>query len=212
MRFRKKVLSFIMVCVLCLATTTSVFASDTNVNAADIVQNVVDKNYLNASVTQLLGNDYRDIWNEFFAGHYGVEELKNTLYAEGYSEIAEMNEVAVKIVDNRNNDLIYYYYYKFYQNASGEKVAAMFIHSPNTRNMYGIYAEKIDTNNMGSEYYSLVEGDMPEISTYDTIGFLCGLSGTVACSAYSAMLFAFVPASIIVGLTCGAAFDWVCSR
>ena len=46
----------------------------------------------------------------------------------------------------------------------------------------------------------------------NSTSFLCGLSGTVACGAFSAMLFAFIPASIAAGLSCSAAFSWVCGH
>lgn len=212
MKFKKKLIALITVCALCLTSTASVFAADANNNVADIVQNVIDENHLDASAVQLQEHEYQDVWNSYFSQHHGITELNSILDKDGFVESAEQNNVAVEITDNGNGSLKYYYYYKFYENAAGEKVVAMFIHSPNTKDFYGVYAEKIDTNNIGSEYYSLVEGEMPEATTYSVIGFLCGLSGTVACGAFSAMIFAFVPASIAVGMTCGAAFDWVCSR
>lgn len=167
---------------------------------------------MDATVTQLQDESYTNVWNKYFANQQGVIDLENKLNADGFMASEELDDMAVKITDNGNDYMCYYYYYKFYENADGEKVVTMFAHSPNTRDLYNIYSEKVNVNNECTEYYSFVDGHMPEAVTYDTVSFLCGLSGTIACGAFSAMLFAFVPASIAVGMTCGAAFDWVCSR
>ena len=114
------------------------------------------------------------------------------------------------ISDDKDDDLVMYYYFMLYVDNDGQMVFVMVIYMPYVSLITGIWSEKISDNVSEEYYFYTYDGPVPA-GDFNMTSFLCGLSGTVACSLFSAMLFALVPVSIVAGMTCSAAFAYVCS-
>ncbi len=67
--------------------------------------------------------------------HEAIEELMDSLENDGFEEIQEYNNMAVKITDNEDPSLFVYYYFKCYKNDLGETVFSMFVYHPNVINL-----------------------------------------------------------------------------
>lgn len=87
----------------------------------------------------------------------------------------------------------------------------MFVYYPQTDSMLNIWAEKIDSSGISNHYYDFSEFNVPKTRDFNTISFLCGMSSSLACGSFSAMLFALPIASVVGGLGCEALFWYVCS-
>ncbi|GEM_PF-5349057 len=207
----KKVIAIVLVCVLISLTSMCAFATNDDVSVENIVQEVIDSYEMDVTATQLTQDEYIQIWDQYFADHNGVIGLMDRLENDEFVEAITDGNSAIVVTSNNDPAISIYYCFKFYQNAFGETVLTMFVYDPVTDNMLAIMAEKINVNNETESYYEFSEFNAPQTRAFNWQSFLCGLTGTVACGCFSAMLFAFVPASIAVGMSCSAAFAYVCS-
>lgn len=210
MRKMKKFLAVLLSSVLLFSLSQTVFASEDNY--VNEMQDVIDDNNLDATVEELQQSERDELWNQYIKNSNGVNTLQSRLMQDEFWESDDIDDVAIQVTDNMNQDLRMYYYFKFYENASSEIVMAMFVYSPNSSGIFSIWSGKISGDSI-EEYYKDVTDDPYPVKTRDfnTESFICSLGGTIACTLYSAMLFALVPVSIAAGLSCGAAFAYVCS-
>lgn len=157
----------------------------------------------------------------FINGKQEIINLNRKLKKDGFKKINYTSDKVIKIVGG-NHSSILYYVMNAYENKKNEKVITLTIFSEDTNQILITYSEKLDENYSNSIYdishseyrFNHIQNynsTMYSKSNFDVKSFLCSMTGTVACGAFSAMLFAFVPASIAVSMTCGAAFAYVCS-
>jgi len=211
MKKNKKVFLTVLLCVtLCFSSTLNIFASDEEITEK-VVQENVNTNDIDATAISLSTEEYTQIWNQSFMTHEAIEELMDSLENDGFEEIQEYNNMAVKITDNEDPSLFVYYYFKCYKNDLGETVFSMFVYHPQTDSMLNIWAEKIDSSGASNNYYDFSEYNVPKTRDFNTISFLCSMTSKIACASYSAMLFALPIAAGLVGLGCEVAFWYVCS-
>ena len=206
-----KVFFTVLLCVtLCFSSALNIFAADEDITEK-VVQESVDAYDIDATAISLSVEEYTQIWNQSFMTHKAIEELIDSLENDGFEEIQEYGNMAVKINDNKDSSLFVYYYFKCYQNDLGETVFSMFVYHPQTDSMLNMWAEKIDSNGISNNYYNFSEYNASKTRDFSTTSFLCSMSSSVACSSYAAMLFAFPIAAGFVGLGCETLFWYVCS-
>lgn len=210
MRKMKKIVAVLLTSVMLFSLSQTAFASENNY--VNEMQDIIDNSNLDATVMELQQSKRDELWNQYIKKSNGVDALLSQLMKDEFSESNNIDDKAIEVADNMNQDLRMYYYFKFYENASSEIIMVMFVYSPNSSGIFSIWAGKISGDSV-EEYYKDITDDPYPVKTRDfnTESFICSLGGTIACTLYSAMLFAIVPASIAAGLTCGAAFAYVCS-
>ncbi len=105
-----------------------------------------------------------------------------------------------------------------YENYAGDTVVPMLIYSANTKRIVRIHAEKFNLNNKARSSGASLHHESSGLQNtarggdFNSSSFLCGLGAAVACTTYSAMIFALVPPAVLVGgFVCSVAFSWLCS-
>lgn len=105
MKKNKKVFLTVLLCVtLCFSSTLNIFASDEEITEK-VVQENVNTNDIDATAISLSTEEYTQIWNQSFMTHEAIEELMDSLENDGFEEIQEYNNMAVKITDNEDPSL-----------------------------------------------------------------------------------------------------------
>lgn len=220
-KYLSYMLSGILVLTIIFTTNIPVFAH----SADNILQNVESQisddlvtEGINASVHTMTATDTSSFLY-YLKSKSEVADLKHKLKSDDY--ILDSERVAAfEILDNDSYDAVIFAY-EVYVNSSNDTVMVTYIYDETTDILALSYAQEITSDSKVSDYHVCRHAsltDQPVAHSVvmarksDPVSFLCGLSSTVACGAFSAMLFAFVPASIAVGLSCSAAFAWVCSH
>lgn len=212
MKIVKKIMSLMLGGII-IFSSVSVSASEkvSKVEVEDVVQDAIDTSGMEATAVKVSEEESSSLWENNVAQKESTRNLLQNLQEEKYQEIEVEEPLAVEIEDEEDKNSVYYLF-KGYKNDKKETVVAMFIYEPSSDEMLLTTAEKITNDSNMETYYEESNRDISLMSgKFNTISFLCGLSGTVACGSFSAMLFAFVPASIAVGMTCSTAFAYVCS-
>lgn len=174
----------------------------------------------NVKVEKISKKEQQNIEN-FVYNKQEMRDLKKKLKKDGFKKLYYNGDKVIKIIGGNDNSILYYIM-NVYVNNKNEKVVTLTIFSEDTNQILISYSEKLDRKYSNSTYhlsyskYSFSNTkyhnySFNSTSNFDLKAFLCGMTGTIACGAFSAMLFAFVPASIAAGMTCGAAFNYVCS-
>ncbi len=206
----QKLFASVLVCALVFSTSAvTVFATEPS-SVPVTVQEIVDESGIDATVTTLNQSEYDELWVTAITKQQSVVDFLNKTVADGYQMLSGQNGVAVKVTDNIQQQNNAYMMSKAFQNENGETLVAMFIFNPQTNSILRIYAEKVGVDNVSSLYHKYDNLVLPRTRDFSMQSFLCGLTGAVACGAFSAMLFMFVPASIAVGMSCSTAFAYVC--
>lgn len=182
-----------------------------DLNTEQIIQSAANETGVDVKVEQLSKENSLHLWEQSISQDINAKELFAKLNEENYAEQASRDSLAVKISDKDRPSLYSDYFFKAYENDQKETVLAMFVYVPQTRSVLLTSAKKIGNDGVVSAYYDATNKTAVPRQR-DAVSFICGLSGTFACSAFSAMIFAFPIASILVGASCGAIFDYVCSR
>lgn len=223
----KRFFSFILALIVIFSFEANSFAL-TNSTPTNKIPNMVEEvnkqidynNLKNVKVEKISLNEQNEIQN-FINSKQEMVNLNKKLKKDGFKEISYNGDKVLRIIGG-NYSSILYYVMNAYENNKNEKVITLTIFSEDTNQILITYSEKLDKNFSNSVYdisynkYNFNQvrpynATMYPTAEFDVKAFLCGMTGTVACSAFSAMLFAFVPASIAVGMTCAAAFNYVCS-
>lgn len=216
----KKTIRFFVSCslILTLLFTVSIptFANDKIDKLHDvemqISQDLINEN-LDASVKTLEKTE-TIAFLDYLKSKDTVVNLNNKLTSENFILDANLS-AAFEIMDNASSNAVIFAF-EFYKNASADTIVVTHVYDEITDTIVLTYAQKITSDSNISDFYvnkNLPSSDHSSTAFYKSkdVSFLCGLSSTVACGAFSAMLFAFVPASIAVGMSCSAAFALVCS-
>lgn len=210
----KRILSFILLFSFIITLNTQVYASISESSIETVKREMqkllkesnydVTSRYLNERETKSFF-DYLHINSE-------VRRLDLKLKNDGFKKSNEGTAV-FEICDNKSDDAGMFAFEK-YTNLKGDSILVIHIYDETTSSIKFTYAQKITFNSKVSNYYvyrnMLTHG--ANFISFNGAGFICSMGGTIACSLFSAMLFAFVPASIAVGMSCGTAFAWVCSH
>lgn len=95
----------VLLCVtLCFSSTLNVFAADEDITEK-VVQENIEKNDIDATAISLSTEEYTQIWNQSFMTHEAIGELSDSLENDGFEEVQEYGNMAVKITDNENPSL-----------------------------------------------------------------------------------------------------------
>ena len=205
----KKVISVVLVVTMMCGVSVTALASDNNDQTEEVIQDALNSTDVEATVTQLDSDTRDSIWNMSFAGSEEVKTLNDKLATDGYVQEETNDTMAVEIVMDNDPSYKMIYIFRLYTNSSDEKVMAMFVDFPGSQTAPTIWAQKIGADNEMSDYYMYLD-ESPNIARKSTEWWICTLGATVACTLYSAMLFAILPASLIAGATCNVAFAYAC--
>lgn len=209
----KRFTSLLMVLTMMVLPTAQISAANKE-SSAELVQEVIDSVGYEATTTQLSAIEKKRVWSEIDIKLVNIgfyTELQQSSYVESTVNTVE----PVKVIDDRFNYLNAYFFMKIYENASGEKVAAMFVFDESTNSLLRVESNTVTAEGELENFFSYSEYDRPMTTQgFDVWGasFACSMAGVIACGAYAAMIGAAnVAAGIIVGALCGTAFAAACA-
>jgi len=181
---------------------------------ADAVSNY-NENISVRTLTEYEDSHLRSYLNRFSE----VNELNNKLESDNYVLDKDLC-TSIELFDTSTYEGVIYVV-ATYADEHYNRVLVLITYNERTSKIDFMYAGKIGDGQqdkikdyyayrtgVGCIYSDTIQSEFlePKISS----STICSLGGTFACTVYSAALFAFVPASIVAGLTCGAAFAFVC--
>lgn len=208
----KKILSVILVCILSISMSTTIFAQSER-RDLKYVKEEVEKLFIEQKIDGTI-DIFNDIDTKAFLRYIRnkktVIELEKMLSLEGYTLDESKNSV-INIIDNKSY-AGFIMGFEVYQNPKDDMVVVCYLYETENDALQLVFAQKIDTNSKVSEYFVKHDTTPTQWRAFNQASFLCGLGSTIACGAYSAMLMAIPPASVIGGLTCELAFAWVCAH
>lgn len=213
----RSLISCLMASTLLFTVSIPAFANSENTKLNDvkkqISQNLVEEN-IDASVNTIEFSETTSLL-DYLKAKNEISDLNVQLKSDKYT-LDNTRSAAFEILYNTSTDAIILAF-EFYENKLNDTIVVTHIYDETTDTIAFTYAQKITSDSKVSDYFvnnNIPTNNQPSTTFYKSkdVSFLCGLSSTVACGAFSAMLFAFVPASIAVGMSCSAAFAWVCSH
>lgn len=197
---------------MCMVLTTlfpvTAFAADEN-PLLNTVQQSFDDLGLKTDVSEVSGDHYTEVWDNV-SKLTGATEFLEKIQNDGFSLYQEI--AAFRVDDTIGTNSMYFISHA-YKNDADDIVTVVYVYNPRTNNIVRVFAAKVDTNGYATEYYEY-EGKfvMTRDVTGNDLSFFCGMSSTVVCTIWTAMFMALpIVGQIAAGLSCGAAFAYVCS-
>ncbi len=209
-RFMSMILSLFLLFNSVMTTHASGYTIDLN-ETKNQMQEVLDEENIDASVS-ILSSDEAVSFLRYIRNSYTIQSLDLQLKNDGYS-LVESKIAAFEILDNFS-DKGAIFAFETYTNTNNDSLLIIYMYDEQKDQLELIHGSVITATLQQVSYYTSyfqpVSYNRYTLQDFNDRSFLCSLSAAVACTAFSAMLFAFIPASIAVGLTCDAAFAYVC--
>ena len=160
LKYTKKIIAVLLILtVFCLCNVSAFAATTSEESVKNSVQELVDKNGIEATVERIAQNKYQELWNQKLMHNENVIDFLKSTKTDGYKEIDQNKDTALKITDDLNSSLFVYYFSKAYKNSSGDTIVALFVYYPQTNSIMRIYGEKIDKNNNSQFYYDSLKNE-----------------------------------------------------
>lgn len=208
----KRLLSIAVLFSFIMTFMHTVYASSPN-NAVNSVKKEIQRllldNGYNANVDVLNRKDEKTFL-KYLRNNNKVAELDIKLRKDNF--ICSNDGKAVFEICDKNTHNAVMFAFEKYNDVKGDSILVIHIYDETTDSIKLTYAQKITCNLHVSNYFIYRDKATMQLRDFNATSFVCGLGRTLACGAFSAMLFAFIPASNAVGMTCGTAFAWVCSH
>lgn len=211
MKIKRLFTSLLLAVILVFTSVISSFAASNTDPLDDVtekVKNELVKQNIDAEVTRLSSEDATAFFG-YMKTKVSVKQLMNSLQEENYV-LDEDNTLSMEISDNTSYASMMIGM-EVYKDGDENTVVTTYFYDITNDSLEVLYAQKITPDKNVSDYFLKHDTTPSQLKSFNVQSFICGLGGTLACGAYSAMLMAIVPLSIAAGITCSAAFAYVCA-